>query len=235
MHLINMHVMHSKFGEGSIVSVEGYVLTVDFGKNGLRRFQYPNAFKRVLTLTDDSKQMELLNEIQIEKDAQLKEKLSQMQENIINRQAIETKTFLYKGEIFRTHAEVLNTCFGCNYNHFQRAYKVFSDRKFSVWFPSIAKVEKGKNVATSTSNGWINVLTNNGTLITEVNESAINNKNRGTDFELIRFVFAKFGISGGYQFIGVFRPCYDPNDISTGYQYKLIGTKVNLSTLQYEL
>jgi hypothetical protein len=139
------------------------------------------------------------------------------------------RTFLNNGDIFRTHADVLNECFGFQCRQYQRAYKVL-DENYAIWFPTIAKRIEGEYGASDNSYGWVNVISEHNTLITEKNEEKSKNKIREAKYELDRFVFAKFG--KGYTFIGVFRPESVAEPWKTGYRYKLIGTKVDLKTMK---
>ncbi|MDV6376885.1 malate synthase [Sporosarcina sp. GW1-11] len=53
MNLINEEITHKVFGEGNIVEHEESVITVNFDKHS-KKFVYPDAFKKFITLNDRS-------------------------------------------------------------------------------------------------------------------------------------------------------------------------------------
>ncbi|PIC64359.1 malate synthase [Sporosarcina sp. P13] len=53
MNLINEEITHTVFGEGNIVEHEESIITVDFDKHS-KKFVYPDAFKKFITLNDRS-------------------------------------------------------------------------------------------------------------------------------------------------------------------------------------
>lgn len=56
MQLLGQPVRHNAFGTGVITGLSGNIITIDFAQ-GEKRFQYPDAFSRFLTLKDAGKQM----------------------------------------------------------------------------------------------------------------------------------------------------------------------------------
>ena len=51
MQLLGQPVRHNAFGTGVITGLSGNIITIDFAQ-GEKRFQYPDAFSRFLTLKD---------------------------------------------------------------------------------------------------------------------------------------------------------------------------------------
>jgi hypothetical protein len=145
-----------------------------------------------------------------------------------NQEIEHIRAFINIGDTFRTHADVLNECFGFKFKHYQRAYKVINEN-YAIWFPTIAKRMEGEYSPSKNSYGWINVISEHNTIITEKNEEKNKNQIREAKYELDRFVFAKF--DKGYTFIGVFRPESVVEPWKTGYRYKRIGTNVDLKSL----
>ena len=58
MQLLGQPVRHNAFGTGVITGRSGNIITIDFAQ-GEKRFQYPDAFSRFLTLKDAGKQNEI--------------------------------------------------------------------------------------------------------------------------------------------------------------------------------
>lgn len=58
MQLLGQPVRHSAFGTGVVTGLSGNIVTIDF-EQGEKRFQYPDAFSRFLTLKDAEKQKEI--------------------------------------------------------------------------------------------------------------------------------------------------------------------------------
>ena len=58
MQLLGQPVRHNAFGTGVITGLSGNIITIDFAQ-GEKRFQYPDAFSRFLTLKDAGKQNEI--------------------------------------------------------------------------------------------------------------------------------------------------------------------------------
>ena len=54
MQLLGQPVRHNAFGTGVITGLSGNIITIDFAQ-GEKRFQYPDAFSRFLTLKDAGK------------------------------------------------------------------------------------------------------------------------------------------------------------------------------------
>lgn len=235
-------VTHKMFGKGIIKHIVGDKVVLDF--NGTEKtFKFPDAFETFLKFDDADKQTEvtaLVEEKKKQKSEEVAKLAKEREEQMLqaqqakkdkrNTRVVPHKEILTKGDTFTTHKDALNECFGFQYEHFQPAYKVVDD-KFSVWFPSIARRVQDEYVSTETSNGWINVLSENDTVITEKHEDGTKNTERDPKHNLDRYVFAKFD-GENYRFIGVYRPEHADRPWETGYKYTLIGTKVNLRTME---
>ena len=237
---LKQEVRHISFGKGIIDNIYDGKIQIDFS-GMMKVFKFPDVFDSFLMFEDELFQLEIKEIIAEKKKREaeeyekmrkdINEKMSIKQGNVNKSKTINTNIeILNKGDLFATHKDVLNLCFGFQYEHFQPAYKVIDD-KYAVWFPSIARKVMDEYVATETSNGWINILSENDTLITEKNEDKNKITERESKYALDRFVFAKFD-GENYQFIGVYR--LESMDISykDGYKYRLIGTTVNLKTME---
>ena len=237
-------VFHKMFGKGIIKAIEENRLIVDF-EGTEKKFKFPDAFEEFLKFENDEKQLEvnaLIEADKAEKENAAIKKAKERQEQALlyekkkkerkDARIAPAREYLVKGTTFATHKDALNECFGFQYKHFQQAYKVVDD-KFAVWFPSIARRIQDTFVATETSNGWVNVISEKDTVITEKHENNSMNTERDPKFDLDRFVFAKLD-GEGYCFIGVFRTEHADKPWETGYRYRLIGTKVNLKTMEIE-
>lgn len=65
MNMLHVIVMHGVFGKGEIIKHSGEMITVDFPKpHGQKRFLYPSAFSKHLTLCDAALIPELETELQ---------------------------------------------------------------------------------------------------------------------------------------------------------------------------
>ena len=62
MQLLGQPVRHNAFGTGVITGLSGNIITIDFAQ-GEKRFQYPDAFSRFLTLKDELERQERLGKI----------------------------------------------------------------------------------------------------------------------------------------------------------------------------
>lgn len=60
MNLINEEITHKVFGEGNIVDHEETIITIDFNKD-IKKFVYPDAFEKFITLNDKSTAKSLKN------------------------------------------------------------------------------------------------------------------------------------------------------------------------------
>lgn len=120
--------------------------------------------------------------------------------------------------VFTTHADVLNTCFGYHYKHYQKAYKDLGNG-YAVWFPNIARKAGNQYLSSDEYWGWLNVLSDSGDTMTEFDNPDFTgtsgpDKNR-------RIIFARFKNDRGYRFIGIY--AY-PKRVENGYEYTRIAT-----------
>lgn len=77
MFLEQQKVVHSKYGKGTVIKHEDSIVTVKFSeKYGIRRFDYPNAFERFLTVSDDELNKAVLVELS-QKQTELEEEKRQ--------------------------------------------------------------------------------------------------------------------------------------------------------------
>lgn len=65
--LMGQRVMHISYGSGVIVNINANQLQVNFEFDGLKRFQFPQAFGTYLTIDDEDIMTEILKEKQIRK------------------------------------------------------------------------------------------------------------------------------------------------------------------------
>lgn len=241
---VGAEVIHKMFGKGKIVCIDERHATVSFESKD-SKFEFPKGFgaSGFIRFIDKDLQAEVENikdkylaeetaekrRLFVERAAE-REKAKKASKNKGNERSEVLRKTLSYGDSFNTHADALNSCFGYHYIHYQRPYKNVED-KFGVWFPSIARFSRGKYVATETSAGWINVISEGGNVITEKSEDAAKNVERPNDKKLDRFVFAKMD-GETYTFIGVYR-CVDSGNIQeNGFKYERIGTKVYLPTME---
>lgn len=238
--LVGINVIHKAFGIGTVKEILDGKITIEF-EQCEKQFVFPDVFEKFLKVEDDSLQNKLLKLIEEKKAAEQAEKekiiaeqeekrkqeLKQKAERK-NTRVEPTKDILSKGDYFHTHADALNACFGYQYEHYQPGFKVIDD-KYSAWFPTVARRVGTSYTSTDNSYGWVNILSENDTVITEKNEDSAKNTVRDPKFELDRFVFAKY--DEGYTFVGVYRPESTPMPWETGYRYKLVGTKVDLKKM----
>lgn len=238
------NVLMKKKGTITNVNENGMLMVLIDGKE--KKFLFPHSFVKTLTAPAvlSATDAQLQNEIELYiEELERQKKPAPAKEPIPTKKAKELvtpartsniqKEFLNIGETFNTHAAALNECFGFDYKQFQQAHIVLN-AKYAAWFPSIAKQENDAYVPTATSNGWINVLSEDGAVLTECNEDRSKNNPRDEKFELDRFVFAKFDGQASYRFIGIYKSAYDPKNPLNGYRYERIGTKVNLHTFEME-
>ncbi|MCR5304362.1 MAG: hypothetical protein K6E33_07340, partial [Lachnospiraceae bacterium] len=159
--LIGEKILHKSLGEGVIISIEDNYVKVVFDGDSEKEFQFPQAFFNLMQFEKETLQSIIM------KEKELKEKdLKSVVESVTQpkQEKIYKAKVLEKGEGFATHAEALNECLGSNYKHFQQAYKVIDD-DYAVWFPNIAVEKRGEYVSTDKTLGWVNILTEKGTVI----------------------------------------------------------------------
>lgn len=76
MQLLGQPVQHRSFGNGVITGVQESMVTITFSQ-GEKRFQYPDAFSRFLTLTDKTRQKEINAAYTLQVNAENAEKQKQ--------------------------------------------------------------------------------------------------------------------------------------------------------------
>ena len=152
-----------------------------------------------------------------------------------SRSALTTKEELrvYDGRVidkntsFFTHAETLNTCFGYHYKHFQKAYKDL-DNGYAVWFPRIAKKVGGQYLSLDNYWGWLNILSENGDTITQMDNPDFPYSGTEPDKNK-RIIFARFEGDDKYRFVGIYK---FGRRIQNGEIFTRIGTKLDTRTMK---
>jgi len=236
IELIGQLVTNKINETGTIISYddEGRI-SVDFGSRVVK-FQCPKAFADgFLKLEDENLQEKLIDEakkqakeISAQKELKARENEERRKKEVSERSTRkEHRDILTRGERFRTHAEALNECFGYNYKHYQMAFKAIDDQ-YAAWFPSIAKRIEGEYAAADTSNGWLNILCENDSVIYERNVED-NNRNVERDRTWNVFVFCKMDGENDYVFKGLFKSNTVPTE--KGFKYELTGIQIDLNTM----
>lgn len=126
---------------------------------------------------------------------------------------------------FATHADALNACFGFKYKHFQKAYKDL-ENGYAVWFPNIARKIDDQYISTDDYFGWINILSDSGDTITQIDKTHSEPGRRDNNK---RVIFARFDNNKRYTFIGVF---VFQERINNGHRYVRIGTIFDTKNLK---
>lgn len=226
--LLNHKVFHRSGAVGTVINVDDKQVFAEFEPGNIRRFQYPQAFTSFLTLDSKNLQEQVLEEARI-----LNERVSQTRAKVVthaeqkerqpyNRKSSTSSILIARpevqkkypegiigpGTIFSTHADVLNTCFGFNYKHYQKAYKDVGGG-YGVWFPNIARKVSGQYVSTDDYFGWLNILTDEGRKITQIDNDNYQGGfvKEGTVTDRRKtLIFARFDNERFYSFIGVFAP-----------------------------
>lgn len=128
---------------------------------------------------------------------------------------------------FNTIADVFNTCFGKDYEGFQKGYYVMEEG-MAVWFPKLAKSNNGELTAANKKAGWINVLTDDGmTIIEENNDPEKNYEVEGKKYNTTRYVFVK-RVNEPYKFAGIFKADIKEST-SARHIYRRISAVADLS------
>ena len=128
---------------------------------------------------------------------------------------------------FATHAEMLNTCFGYHYVQYQKAYKDLGNG-YAVWFPRIAKKVAGQYVSSDSYSGWVNILSDSGDSITQMENSDFPYDETETENN-IRIIFARFEGENRYRFIGVYA---NKERIQNGTRFTRIGTRLDTKEMK---
>ena len=139
------------------------------------------------------------------------------------------KGVLTLGRAFTTHAEALNRCFGFRYKQYQQAYKSIND-EYAVWFPNIATKIGKDYVSTDNYFGWINTLTDEGRVLTQIDRTPFDgNYDDKRHDNPKRIVFARFDGERVYRFIGVFD---GGRRVQNGYEHWRIATEINTTAVR---
>lgn len=225
--LLGLTVKNIKLGKGTIKDFDGDYMIIDF--SGVeKKFSYPDAFTKFLSLEDNSLLEEIRNEAKIKQEEKENEAKLLKEQKESQREQLGV---LERGSVFMTHNEVLNDCFGYNNKGvFQRAFKVLDGwDKCAVWFPKIAYKLQGEYVSSDKYNHFINILTDADKTIIEKNED-MNEMVKRADKSvgLTRFVFGQFDGEDCYRFLGVFKEEENANVAVEGKKYTRIAEKIDL-------
>src|SRR5690625_664244 len=79
VNLINEEITHKVFGEGNIVDQDASIITIDFN-TGIKKFVYPDAFGKFITLNDQNTAKSLKKVISKEEELERKRKEEQEQQ-----------------------------------------------------------------------------------------------------------------------------------------------------------
>ena len=213
---LNQLVEHKKWGIGKIISYNESSVTVSFEGIGEKDFQYPQAFLSFLRFLDEELQIQAVEAENKRISENEKKTSTTMPEEI---QIKYRKSLLSIGDTFATHVETLNDCFGYDFSNYRKAYKEIQPG-IGVWFPNIAKKVLGEYVSTDRTSGWINILSDGGKTILQVDNGEVQEREENTKH--INLVFAKFDGRERYKFIGVFD---SGKRVENGYQSSRLGTK----------
>ena len=130
---------------------------------------------------------------------------------------------------FPHSVHAINACFGKNYKGWQRA-GVHSLREGSndfAWFPKLAILKDGEEVAQDPIYGCVNTISADGTEIRESHSSA-----DGRYETCIRYVFVK-PANGPYRYVGNFQKDMDASTETLSI-YRRISDELDLSEWFYE-
>ena len=127
---------------------------------------------------------------------------------------------------FATHADVLNTCFGFHYKHYQKAYKDIGNG-YGVWFPNIARRVGAQYLSSDEYLGWLNILSASGDTITQIDNADYFRPGRVDKNK--RIIFARFDNDKRYTFIGVFA---HGERVENGVKYSRIGTMFDTKKME---
>lgn len=69
MNILNEQIKHNVYGDGEVISQEDDILSVRFSdKYGVKKFVYPDAFEKFLTLSNPEIRMLVLREFQAKRE-----------------------------------------------------------------------------------------------------------------------------------------------------------------------
>ncbi|MBR2677750.1 MAG: hypothetical protein IKE28_12710 [Solobacterium sp.] len=128
---------------------------------------------------------------------------------------------------YSVHA--INACFGKNYRGYQRATICpYSSRSEGfAWFPKLAIIKDGEEVAQDSVYGCINTLSADGMAIRERHSVA-----NGRSEYCVRYVFVKPGKDKPYQYVGNFKKDMEASTATLSI-YRKISDELDLSEWYY--
>ena len=110
---------------------------------------------------------------------------------------------------------------------FQKAYKDLGNG-YAVWFPRIAKKVGNQYLSSDNYWGWLNIITNNGDTITQMDNPDFPYLGGSPDKNK-RIIFARFEGDNKYRFVGIYQFV---RRIVSGETFERIGTKLDTKTMK---
>lgn len=247
MTLIGARVRHKSLGAGTITDEKPGYVKVRFNHNDAEiKFAYTFAFEKFLTFESAELQKAAMAAFaEMNKKRQDELRRQEEQRKKAYRQPLPVQTtkgsrtaskpapgvkempYMYGDGIigpktsFATHADALNACFEFHYKHFQKAYKDLGNG-YAVWFPNIARKADGQYMSSDTYWGWLNILSDSGDTITEMDNPEYPGF-VGPDANK-RIVFARFDNDKRYRFIGVYA---NPKRVENANRYTRVATMLD--------
>lgn len=234
--LIGKEFLHSKFGLGTVSSIDDNLVTINFsGKES--KFIFPLSFSNstLINAVDDSVKEQITKSISQFNDNANTEKIRKEEEKNQKSQSSSLKAVggflsseagqrlanLNEGTEFRNIADVMNNIFGWNYKgYFKAFYYLDNCKKYGAWFPKFSKDNRSPGDKTS---NWLNIITPDGRYIYMRNEdiSKMNSIDRNYP---IHFTFGKKP-GESYKYNGAYKCTHI--DEKLGYVFE----KIDLNTL----
>lgn len=139
---------------------------------------------------------------------------------------------LHIGDSFNRIVDVMNTCFGKNYEACMRGwYSLSKDKKTSAWFPKIADLSEGIPKPGDKWYGWCNTMNDLGDTIYMNNfENPQLLEKEAPDCIEPHVTFVKLCGTGEYKYAGVFVRKYRDKD--KGWVYEQIAKDIDTADYQ---
>lgn len=131
---------------------------------------------------------------------------------------------------FPYSVHVINACFGKNYKGYQRAtvHPYADGTEDFAWFPKLAVMKDGEEVAQDPVYGCVNTISADGT---EIRES--HSKADGRIEHCLRYVFVKPNKNEPYRYVGNFKKDMEQST-NTLSIYRKVSDELNLSEWYFE-
>jgi len=133
--LVNEKVLHGTFGKGNVISCDEEYIKIDFD-SGRKKFVFPDAFKKYMTLADEEAFKFVKSKIQENEDERIKKESQLKQERALSRErqrVLEQKQQIKK---VKTHPE-LQSVFWCKDGEEKQV--------FTEWRVSTGNIKNGEN------------------------------------------------------------------------------------------